>query len=85
MRWLGWLLATAFLLGWIACSIPDSAAVTAEVPCWRYTRTGWEHVSQVVPPRAREDHTLHPAVVASGFLLFSVAALLGLPAKQIRV
>jgi hypothetical protein len=72
------LLLIIALLGWLATAWPlGSSSDEQALGDWRRTRAGWQRASQW-SAAAGARHGVHPAAVAAGLALFSVAAVAGL-------
>lgn len=79
MRWVGWVLLTIAIAGYLAAEMPSAAPPEPSPPgsLWRRTRDGWQHARWLAPDEAIPFRrpALHPAVIGMLQILLSAAAL----------
>jgi len=77
VRWIGWLLLSLLLVGWLAAIVPlGDAEPDARLPAWRRTVDGWERPTWSTVGSGMGPPALHPAVVGALEALLSLLALL---------
>ncbi len=93
VRWIIGIIAVAIVVGWVACQVNISEAISDSHvvhTVWRHTATGWERVTALsglkLQPSAVTDvwntHP-HPVIIASLVAMLSLMALIAFnPAKK---
>jgi hypothetical protein len=76
MRWIGWILAILFAVGWVAAELPPIVAPAESADIWRRTSDGWEKADWLLPEPAPDPIWLHPALLATLQVALSVVGFL---------
>ncbi len=81
MRLIVCLLLLLLGVGWLVSEIELAAApaIDNSDTGWRRTRDGWERQSSWAPEQPARKPALHPALIGTIQILFTVAALVALP------
>jgi len=77
VRWIGWLLLSLLVAGWLATIVPlGDAESDGRLPAWRRTVDGWERPTWSTVGSGMSPPALHPAVVGALEALLTLLALL---------